>query len=67
MKSPPYTVYIIEFWRRTIEGREYISSRLFSELSKAIKYLTLNSYNIIDENVYNKGEIRAIITERTVE
>jgi hypothetical protein len=65
--SPPYIIYIVEFWRRTLEGREYTSSRIFSEYSKARKYLTLNGYDFIDDNVYNKDNMRAILTERTVE
>jgi hypothetical protein len=63
--SPP--VYIIEFWRRTLEGREYVSSRLFSEFCKARKYLDRNGYRPLDENVYDKSDLRAIITERTIE
>lgn len=50
-----------------MEGREFISNRIFSTSSKATKYLTLNSYKPLDDNTYNKGEIRAILTERTVE
>jgi hypothetical protein len=64
--SPP-TVYIIEFWRRTLEGREYVSSRLFSEFCKAKKYLIRNGYRPLDENVFDKDDLRAIITERTIE
>lgn len=67
MNSPPYTIYVLEFWRRTLDGREFISSRLFQLESKARSYLALNSYTPIDDNTYKKQDIRAILTERTVE
>ena len=65
--SPPYQVYVLEFWRRTLDGREFISNRLFGSEEKARGYLTINGYNLLDENTYNKKDIRAILTERTVE
>jgi hypothetical protein len=67
INSPPYPVYIVEFWRRTLEGREFVSNRIFSTEDKARGYLTLNKYDFIDDNVYKKSDIRAILTERTVE
>jgi hypothetical protein len=67
MKSPPYTIFIVEFWGPDLSGYNYRSNRIFSEYCKCKKYLTSNGYIFLDENTYTKNGIRAIITERTVE
>ena len=65
----PMAIWIVEFWRRSLDGREYCSNRIFETEFKARKYLRLSGYRILgdEEFVYHKDSMRAILTERTVE
>jgi len=61
------SVIVVEFWRRTLDGREYNSNRLFSDELKAKQYLRMNHFRQVDELTFEKKNLRAIITERTIE
>lgn len=67
--TPPSTITVIEFWRRGMMGNEYISSRLFWNLSRARTHLILSGYRAMDseELIYIKDALRAVLTCRSVE
>jgi hypothetical protein len=66
-QSPPTSITIIEYWRKVFDGREFTSNRLFWHEKNAREALVNSGYRQVDDNVYVKNDMKAIITERTIE
>lgn len=62
-------IILVEYWRRTLDGYEYSSNRLFEKKNKAYMTLIMSGYKPIDkeELTFKKGDMKANITEREVE
>lgn len=61
------TIYVIEIWRRVMDGREYCSSRFFADIVTAKRALFLMGFRALDDLVYQKDDLRATLTERILE
>lgn len=62
-------IIIVEYWRRTLDGYEYSSNRIFSKKSSAYMTLIMSGFKPLDKDelTFSRGSMKANITEREVE
>ncbi len=60
-------IAVIEYWRRTLDGREYCSNRLIHSEAFARRILLDLGYREIDDGIWAKDDMKALLTLRTIE
>lgn len=62
-------IFIVEYWRKVMDGYEYSSNRLFYQYPKARITLVMSGYRVADEEgfTFKKDGMKVTITERVIE